>query len=147
MNPQEYIELFKKQNFNFDIKKFEARHILLICNEVSVYSDGRIMIGDVKYFPNYHSLIFDLFLELDRIYYNNQKLVSFINYNMNRNLPYEMYDNLQLDTINSILERIEEFEIIKNNNIDLISLNSLFDFLNIKFKGYDNIHKYIGYEE
>lgn len=57
--------------------------------------------------------------------------VSIINHNNNH--FRELLHELKLSE-KELLERIEEFEVVKNGKIDLISLDSLFDFYKVPIK-------------
>lgn len=62
----------------------------------------------------------NLWISIEMYHKNIKRLISVI----------QKYLNIELDESK---ERIEEFEIIKNDCIDYISLNTLFDFFNIEF--------------
>lgn len=51
-----------------------------------------------------------------------------------------------IEFTDEVLERVEEFEVIKNGRIDWISLNNLFDFYNVEFDEI-SFKKKIGYNE
>lgn len=65
-----------------------------------------------------------LYNELERIYKNNETLIN--------NLSVVMFSSI-IGSRKLIKERIEEFEIIKDDKIDPISLNSLYDFYGKEF--------------
>lgn len=65
-----------------------------------------------------------LYNELERIYKNNDTLLN--------SLSVVMFSSI-IGSRKLIKERIEEFEIIKDDKIDPISLNSLYDFYGKEF--------------
>jgi len=110
---KEYLHLFESKPIMFDIVRKSAGTIL-------DYNDGELILDT----------------HLDKLFINGH-VVSVIDKTNMLLLKAEM--QIQLSKITKICkyfdikrkeleERFEEFEVVKNNKIDMISLNSLFDF-------------------
>lgn len=148
MTIESIIDLLKDQRINLDIKcdnhsipGYTTQHILLNNKSITItrdsvqvinqYSDFTYFFGidNVKQYCSLNSKK-ELFLLSSSIYKRTLKFTRTFNY-----IGFKIDDIIQLDTFNKVLlERMDEFEVIKDNKLDLISLNSLFDYYNQDFK-------------
>lgn len=124
------LDIFKEQNFNFEIKT----------GQTDTYIYRGIIFGWNAYLVNGIQKNSDRFHpEVERIYKNGCRLISFIDYYINNRYRRLHYNDLPKDDVyiikgtKTILERIEEFDVIKNNRLDLISLDNLLDFYEVRY--------------
>ena len=147
MTIESIIDLFKDQRINLDIKcdnhsipGYTTYTILLNNKSITITRDSVQVINqyiDFTYFfgidnvKQYCSVDSkeELFLLVSSIFKRTLKFTRTFNY-----IGFKIDDIIQLDTFNKVLlERMDEFEVIKDNKLDLISLNSLFDYYNQDF--------------
>lgn len=137
---KDYIEFFKNQSYNYEVKArsyspyFYYKNIL-----VEIYgstSDIRLLIesgSDVEpsLLNSDNELNKCLYRHLSCIYHKSMKLVQVIDYKRTNQL--KQYQSINKETTNEIIERIEEFDVIINDKIDEINLERLFDFYEVPF--------------
>jgi len=118
-------------------------------------------INTLKYFPedivDYISLDSNKIFCIDNEYLNSNsdKLKEFLTCDMSHNPLYDLIcwiggelfetDDLHSDDFITIYERLDEFGVIKKDKIDLISLQSLYDFYNVGFSDSLKDEYYFGY--
>lgn len=147
----ELVEFYKTKKFDLSIRKKNIRvssdYGSTIDNEFSFIYEGvngrvrcfrtyeKMNYGTVKEYHNYKLFIDDkeiesvlsyqansLFSELKRIFWNKVQVIDILV----KFLP----DELLFDEID---ERLTEFDIIENDQVDFIRLNALFDFYEVPF--------------
>lgn len=142
MNSQELIEYYKdkiyvnihRQERNDRTEYFLQHESKVLCISFGVRKDNNVIVYHLSYnntqidFDSYYhnqSILQEFYLLIERICYLNVKFLRIKN-----DLKFELNKSLMSSDLPN---RFEEFEVIKDQSIDLISLNSLFDYYNMPF--------------
>lgn len=130
-----YISLFKDRVINTDISKSFETLIVEINGESCLRIRQQITSYYVYEYSDTESMFIDITETNDEGYPEKSKelySILYYSYLVTHNFIYEISRLLLTDTM-ELVERLEEFDVIKDYEIDFISLNHLFDFYRISY--------------